>query len=148
MYVRRVPKLALDLDARAPAIRISLGTRDLAMARIKRAVYEEAGNELWGAFLRGDDRGRAGARYRAAVARARALGFTYRSAADLVASETGDQIMARLDALSLSPPKSMDATALMGLEVRPRARFSEAFELYLALLSALSRRINKQQSLR
>ncbi|MEO1987419.1 MAG: tyrosine-type recombinase/integrase [Martelella sp.] len=136
MYVRRVPKLAVDLDPRAPAIRVSLGTRDLAMARIKRDAYEEADNELWGAYLRDDDRSRAGARYRAAVARARALGFTYRPAADLVASETGDQIMARLDALSASAPKSMDATAVMGLEDRPRARLSEAFELYLSEIAA------------
>lgn len=136
MYVRRVPKLAIDLDPRAPAIRISLGTRDLAMARIKRDAYEEADNALWGAYLGGDDRSNADARYRAAVARARALDFTYRPAADVMASETGDQIMFRLDALSSSPPKSMDATAVLGLEPRPRVRLSEAFELYLTEIAA------------
>ncbi|WP_371260705.1 hypothetical protein [Martelella sp. AD-3] len=46
MYVRRVPKLAIDLESRAPAIRISLRTRDLAMARIERDACEKADNPL------------------------------------------------------------------------------------------------------
>ncbi|AMM85905.1 hypothetical protein AZF01_17370 [Martelella sp. AD-3] len=53
-----------------------------------------------------------------------------------MASETGDQVMARLDALSTSPPKSMDAAAVLGLEPRPRVRLSEAFELYLTEIAA------------
>lgn len=88
-----VRKLAIDLDSPAPAIRISLGTRDLAMAGIKRDACEEADNALWGAYLGGDNRSKADARYRTAVARARALDFTYRPVADMMASEAGDQIM-------------------------------------------------------
>src|SRR5258708_36519396 len=50
-YWRRVPKTLVDIDRRAPFVRHSLKTDDLAKARSQRDILEKADNELWAAML-------------------------------------------------------------------------------------------------
>jgi len=50
-YWRRVPKALVRIDRRAPIVRQSLKTDDLAKARAQRDILEKADNELWGAML-------------------------------------------------------------------------------------------------
>ncbi|ARQ01297.1 DUF6538 domain-containing protein [Pseudorhodoplanes sinuspersici] len=45
-YWRRVPKALAEIDGRAPIIRHSLKTDDLAKARAQRDVLEKADNQL------------------------------------------------------------------------------------------------------
>jgi len=54
-YWRRVPKTVASLDERAPFIRQSLKTDDLAKARGQRDILEGADNLLWASML-GEDR--------------------------------------------------------------------------------------------
>ncbi|AJY46510.1 DUF6538 domain-containing protein [Martelella endophytica] len=135
-YVRRVPAKLAAVDERSPAVRISLGTRDLSEARVKRDIHEEADNALWASMLAGGDREQANARYKAAVARAHALGFSYRTAMEILASETGSMIHDRLMALSRLPVGGHDASAVVGLEKHPRVPVSEAFSVYTDEIAA------------
>ncbi|MCK1440940.1 hypothetical protein IVB43_00715 [Bradyrhizobium sp. 48] len=50
-YWRRVPKVVVHLEDRAPVIRQSLKTDDLAKARAQRDILEEADNVLWASML-------------------------------------------------------------------------------------------------
>src|ERR1700719_477972 len=50
-YWRRVPKALKGIDTRAPIVRHSLRTDDLAKARAQRDILEKADNELWAAML-------------------------------------------------------------------------------------------------
>ncbi|MEY9885890.1 DUF6538 domain-containing protein [Bradyrhizobium sp. USDA 328] len=50
-YWRRVPKTVVHLEDRAPVIRQSLKTDDLAKARAQRDILEEADNLLWASML-------------------------------------------------------------------------------------------------
>jgi hypothetical protein len=50
-YWRRVPKTVVAIDSRAPYVRHSLKTDDLAKARSQRDILEKADNELWAAML-------------------------------------------------------------------------------------------------
>lgn len=50
-YWRRVPRSVEHLDDRAPFIRHSLKTDDLAEARAKRDLLEQADRTFWGALL-------------------------------------------------------------------------------------------------
>lgn len=84
-YRRRVPKNVADSDARAPTVRIALKTDDLALARAKRDLLEDADNILWASMILDQPRDPARARYEAAMRRVEALGFTYRSAQSLAA---------------------------------------------------------------
>ena len=77
-YKRKVPANVVDLDDRAPVVRLSLKTDDLAEARRKRDALELADNELWASFLVGSDAEVAVRRHKAAVRRAEAMGFGYR----------------------------------------------------------------------
>ena len=79
-YWRRVPRSVEHLDDRAPFIRHSLKTDDLAEARAKRDLLEQADREYWGALLTDGDTAKALAAYQVARARAEALGFTYKPA--------------------------------------------------------------------
>lgn len=63
--------------------RVSLKTDDIAIARIKRDALEQADNELWSLLLSGGKKDVAQRQYDAAVKRAQAYGFTYKTVSDL-----------------------------------------------------------------
>ncbi|MET0943728.1 MAG: DUF6538 domain-containing protein, partial [Mesorhizobium sp.] len=46
-YKRRVPATVAKQDQRAPFVRLSLKTNDLALARIKRDELEDADDTYW-----------------------------------------------------------------------------------------------------
>lgn len=129
-YKRRVPATVAELDDRAPHVRISLKTSDLAEARQKRDAFEAADNALWSSLLRGDEGSVARKRYEAAVARAEALGFSYRTSAEL-ASGRIDDVVSRLEAIADERTPSRTAAAVLGTTDRPKVMFTAAFQRYL-----------------
>lgn len=129
-YVRRVPAECVQLDNRAPMIRTSLKTSDLAKAMALRDLHERADNEFWAALLVGTDADVAARRYRAAVARAAALGFTYRSAADYAAHEPAVTILDRVEKSLPLAVGSQEDIAVLGLAVGSDQCISAAFDTY------------------
>lgn len=53
-YHRRVPANVAEADERSPFVRMSLKTDDLALARSKRDLIEEADNLLWASMIMGE----------------------------------------------------------------------------------------------
>lgn len=128
-YKRRVPAEVDALDERAPHIRASLKTSDLAMARLKRDALEAADDAYWASLLSGDSRQSAKHRYEAAVQRARSLGFAYRSVAEIAAGDRRDYVR-RLEALTDYSNKSTE-DAVLGQVERPQVTVREALKIYL-----------------
>lgn len=128
-YMRRVPLTVADLDERAPLIRISLKTDDLALARVKRDAYEHADDAFWSSLLQGGEQHVAHARYLAAVKRAEALGYLYRPGAD-IASAPLHEIMTRY--ATAAEHNFQPATdAVLGNVRKPDVTVIDAFKVYL-----------------
>lgn len=126
-YWRRVPKTVEHLDDRAPVIRISLKTDDLAKARAQRDILEGADSALWGAMLsEGSATEQALAAYQVSRARAEALGFAYKPAGE-VAQLPLEELLRRIS--SISDPRTPVAveTAVLGGVEQPKVKVSEAF---------------------
>lgn len=129
-YKRRVPAAVAELDDRAPHVRVSLRTRDLAVARLKRDALEAADDAFWASLLSGDETEFARKRYEAAVARAEALGFSYRPATELAAGRV-EEVLTRLEAIAGERTPVATALAVLGAYDRPRATVTAAFQVYL-----------------
>lgn len=127
-YKRRVPSEVELLDDRAPHVRISLKTRDLAVARAKRDALEAADNAYWASLLEGNEKVLAKHRYDAAVQRAKALGFSYRSIHDIAAAE-GRGYVRRLEPLNDFSTKAAE-DAVLGMVDRPQVTVTEALASY------------------
>lgn len=127
-YKRYVPAEVADLDSRAPLIRQSLKTSDLQKAMALRDIHERADNEFWASLVVGSDQDVAMRRYKAAVARAAALGFTYRSAADIAALEPTGVILERVEK-AVSEPE-LAKPALLGLVDGAEKTIRKAIEFY------------------
>lgn len=127
-YQRRVPKELRGIDGRGELIRLSLKTANLSDARKRRDVYELADNERWASLLLDVPEEKAKARYKAAVARAQAMGFSYKSAAELAEGP----LAALVERTKVLPPNP-DAgavEAVLGAAEPPRATVSQAWTLY------------------
>ncbi|MCV9907069.1 tyrosine-type recombinase/integrase [Brucella sp. HL-2] len=127
-YVRRVPTTVAPTDGRAPIVRISLKTSNIAEAMIKRDHYERADDDLWRAMKAGGgsiDAHRD--KYRSAVARAEAVGISY-SPAVYIADTPLDQFTARFVDRSASGIE--DAKTILGAIDRPPVTVSEALKIY------------------
>jgi integrase len=135
-YKRRVPTLLAAFDDRFPFIRTSLKTRDLAKARALRDGYERADDDLWGALLSSDSTEAAMQRYRSAVQRVAAMGFTYRTTMEILQNTSGAELIDRLRALTDCKPNSPASNALLGTVQRPSVKVSDAFEVYVNEISA------------
>lgn len=129
-YKRRVPLTLVHLDERAPMIRASLKTMDLALARAKRDLMEEADNALWASMLNELPADPARQRHLAAMRRVEALGFTYRSAAQLASSSSLDEIVERFATIWETRPPARDQDALTGVVETPAVTVSDAFDIY------------------
>jgi integrase len=129
-YWRRVPQALSEIDTRAPIVRQSLKTDDLAKARAQRDILENADNELWAAMLV-DGKGSAQAieTYKAAKLLSEALGFSYRPA-DELARRPVEEIVQRVTAIMGNGTPAVVSTAVMGGEQVPKVRVSEAFDIY------------------
>ncbi|KRR21943.1 hypothetical protein CQ13_06260 [Bradyrhizobium retamae] len=135
-YWRRVPKAVEHLDDRAPVIRISLKTDDLAKARAQRDILEGADSVLWGAMLsEGSATEQALAAYQVSRARAEALGFAYKPAGE-VAQLPLEELLRRIS--SISDPRTPVAveTAVLGGVEQPKVKVSEAFTIYCDEIAA------------
>jgi len=135
-YWRRVPKALSEIDARAPIVRQSLRTDDLAKARAQRDILKKADNELWAAMLI-DGKGSAEAieTYRAAKLLSESLGFSYRPA-DELARRPVEEIVQRVTAIMGSGTPAVVSTAVMGGEQVPKVRVSEALDIYCSEIVA------------
>jgi integrase len=131
-YRRRVPKEAVDLDERAPLIRLSLNTADRQKARTARDLHEAADNALWSSLLLGDNPEAARARWKIAVKRAESLGFVYRPLAEILTHEPVKVILERVEAgiSAERPATTIDAAA--GLAKRPDEKITEALKFYFS----------------
>lgn len=129
-YVRRVPSEVAGMDRRAPIIRQSLKTGQLGKAMALRDIHARADNEFWGALLLGTPAEVALRGHRVSVARAAALGFTYRSAADIAMYEAPTAILERIEKVTAVPVGSPEETALLGMADEKDQTITAAFEIY------------------
>ena len=128
-YWRRVPKALNEIDFRAPIVRHSLRTEDLAKARAQRDVLEKADNELWAAMLvEGKGSPQAIETYKAAKLLSEALGFSYRPA-DELARRPVEEIVQRVTAIMGKGTPAVVSTAVMGGEQVPKVSVSDAFDV-------------------
>lgn len=146
-YHRKVPKALRDVDGRAPLVRTSLETRNIAEARPRRDAYEAADNQLWGAMLAGDDQVRARKIYEAAVRRAEAMGFTYRPAAE-VAELPIEELLARTETLGDAGRTVEQQTALLGGETPPPLVLTAVYEIYVDEIATAELRTKSAQQRR
>lgn len=128
-YQRRVPLKVRDQDSRSPLVRTSLQTKDIAQARLRRDAYEAADNHLWGSMVAGDDQTRARHLFDAAIRRAEALGFNYRSAAEIAEGPLED-LGARVDAMMAGSQEVARHAALLGGVTVPPMVLSKVYDLY------------------
>ena len=129
-YWRRVPRTLREIDARAPIVRHSLKTDDLAKARAQRDILEKADNRLWAAMLLdGKESRQAIETYQAARLLSEALGFSYRPA-DELAQRPVEDIVQRVAAIMDTRTPIVVETAVLGGEEMPKVKVSEAFKIY------------------
>jgi hypothetical protein len=129
-YWRRVPRTLREIDARAPIVRHSLKTDDLAKARAQRDILEKADNRLWAAMLLdGKESRQAIEPYHAAKLLSEALGFSYRPA-DELAHRPVEDIVQRVAAIMDTRTPIVVETAILGGEEVPKVKVSEAFKIY------------------
>jgi integrase len=134
-YRRQVPLDVKDLVGRS-SLEVSLKTKLLDVARLRRDAMEEADTLFWASLLGGGAAAAdpATARYRAAQKRALALGFVWKSSSDLLNHAPLDDLIARLDVLKGRPDleRKSDAEALLGTAPRPDVPVSKVLEIYLS----------------
>jgi integrase len=94
-YRRRIPLHYSHIDDRG-TITVSLKTRSLDVAMIRRDTMERADELFWAGLIHDNDDRAARANYAAAKARAIALGFEYKGAADIAATASIEEIMRRI----------------------------------------------------
>jgi integrase len=161
-YQRRVPSQFSHIDERRFA-KVSLKTESLEIARLRRDQLAEADDEYWMAMAveaaspEGTGptmRAALEHRYKAAIARAMAYGFSYKPAEPLAESRTIAELMARIRTLEANAGKSgdpsrADSEALLGGTPDPAASItvSEAFELYISRI-AFDDQYNKSEAQR
>jgi len=160
-YVRRVPMRYRVLDDRG-FIRVSLRTKSLETAKLRRDALIEADDLYWASLAApANDEAAALAdlalrdaainRYRRANARAMARGFSYSPAAELAESLGFTEIVARSrevdrqDRGEKTPVEEAEAEALLGGVDAPEMRMSEAFEIYCDEI-AVGELINKSEN--
>lgn len=129
-YYRRVPSDAVEFDSRAPYIRMTLKTSDLGKAMALRDIHERADNDFWASLIVGTDAEVAARRYSAVVARARALGFAYKTAAEL-ALEPLEVRLERIERVAEVPVGSVEETAILGLVEKSDEKISVAVQTYI-----------------
>ena len=130
-YFRRVPVTLTKLDPRAPIVRLSLRTDDLAKARAQRDLLERADNNLWATMLlEGGENPEAAEAYRAAKVVAEALGFSYRPAHE-IARQTAVEVVERVNAIMHVQTPAAVGAAVMGGEAEPKIKVSAAFKTYV-----------------
>lgn len=130
-YVRRVPSDIAHLDPRI-RIRIKLETPNIEIARMRRDDMETADDLYWAALSAGSGADAADTRYKAAQARAKALGVTYKTADELNALNDLGEIARRVALLEKTAiPQRYEVEALLGGVAKPVVAVSRALEIYI-----------------
>lgn len=129
-YKRRVPQKVAHLDGRAPHVRQSLKTDDLALARNKRDLLEQADDALWASYLLDLPEDPARQRHQAALRRVEALGLVFRPSTVLAERSSIDDIFDRMDLIDPSRTPSATALAIAGAIKVPAVSVSQAFDIY------------------
>ncbi|KQU94904.1 hypothetical protein ASD12_24565 [Mesorhizobium sp. Root102] len=127
-YWRRIPAMVAAMVAR-PLVRKSLKTDDLAEARAKRDALEAADNDYWRALFLDEDEARARLRYQAAVRRAEALGFSYRTSSELASGPLLELVRHVLAIVPGGASPEAEA-AVLGREDRPKDGWWKAYDVY------------------
>ncbi|TPI59867.1 integrase [Mesorhizobium sp. B3-1-3] len=136
-YHRRVPAQLALIDKRfPPIIRLSLETDDILTAREKRNIYEQAHNDYWAALISDEcSAGDALDRYGQAVRHAKALGFSYRTAAE-VAKLPIEEIVQRVVAVMGEKTPATAVQAVLGTVDLPAVTFTEVLEIYEKMIAS------------
>lgn len=129
MYVRRVPKAVASLDRRG-MIRVSLGTTDVAEASLKAKKMDQANEAYWSALLLGEDQKTSWEKYEAGMAAVHAMGFQYRSMAQLT-TVGGMELLARAEVAVQNIGAPLVVDAVLGDLKEPPLRFSGMRDVYL-----------------
>ena len=147
IYRRRVPKSLEDADDRAPFVRLALKTSDERVARAKRDVLEEADDLFWAQLTMRSDAEKARARYQVAVRRAEALGYAYKTAAD-IAKLPLDDILARVEAAQQKSQSEQVVDAVLGVVAKPTVKISAAAKTYFGEIvqNQISRKSPQQRN--
>ncbi|KAB1113596.1 tyrosine-type recombinase/integrase [Neorhizobium galegae] len=127
-YVRRVPEHVAFLDPRK-LIQTSLKTRSLDVAKLRRDSNELADDLYWQSLAAGETPAAATKAYEAARARARVLGFEYKSAGELAAIAPVEELLRRL-AVSVRASDN-DVRAVVGGVDEPSVTLTDAMTVYL-----------------
>lgn len=128
-YVRRVPGHFSLLDDRG-TIQVSLKTSSVDVAKLRRDALERADDLFWQGLVADQP---SHAQYAAAKARAIALGFEYKAAADIAASSTVEEIIRRITAAAAAP---RDEIAALGGADEPRLTVRQVLTLYSEEIAA------------
>lgn len=132
-YCRRVPSDVLPFVGGKRFVRLSLRTRNQAEARKKALAYNDFIEDYWASCVRsgGDDDER---RYKAAVKMAKAYGFVYKSAKDVVYSDGRDDadVVARLFSAFDNETVSGAVPALLGGVAPPLVCLSQCIDVFEA----------------
>lgn len=132
-YVRRVPEHVRPILGRS-RVEISLKTSSLETARIRRDAMEEADDRLWASLIAGAGPKAALARHEAERKRCLALGFAWRSFAEIVQDVPTADVLDRVEAfvgLPDGPEKRLRTQAVLGRSAPPDTTVTGALELYL-----------------
>lgn len=125
-YVRRVPNHFTVVDNRG-LIQVSLKTSSLDVAKLRRDALERADDLHWQGLALDVPAKVAHARYAAAKARAVALGFEYKAAAEIAESSPLEEIIRRVEVARNSV---RDEAAALGGEDPPKLTVREAMKTY------------------
>lgn len=146
VYKRRVPKSVSELDDRAPVIQISLKTSDIAVARTKRDLLEEADNIFWSEIILNSDSEKARLRYQSAVKRVEALGFVYKSSRDIAKLPIED-IFSRFQVVMPLQNAPQITDSVLGVVPVPSIKITDAEKVYFEEITPnqLARKSNGQK---
>ncbi len=127
-YYRRTPRDVQCVDGRR-FVEKSLETDDPRLAEVRRDAINAAQEDLWGRYRAMGKTVPALKRHEAAVKTATALGFPYRTMADLLGAPDAD-LLKRLEAVATAPSEEVAADALLGTVERPELDMGEALEVF------------------
>lgn len=131
-YVRRVPAHFALIDNRG-TIQVSLKTSSVDVAKLRRDALERADDLFWQGLALNDPAKSSHAQYAAAKARAIALGFEYKAAAEIAETSSIEEIIRRVAAATAAP---RDEIAVLGGAGEPRLTVRQALTLYTEEIAA------------
>ncbi|PCI86667.1 MAG: hypothetical protein COB24_09045 [Hyphomicrobiales bacterium] len=129
-YRREIPTLLHDQLGKKPR-RVSLKTRDLAVAMKRRDLMAAADDDYWNDLKGGVSRDSIEANYDRVIARAKSMNIQYKPRDELIKGLDIDAVMQRIEMLEGNAIKSRIATsAVLGLAEQPLQVMSGILKIY------------------